>query len=464
MLRRASLVMLMTAALLAFPGTAHADIAPPAQPPGANPGPADASTQVRMQAETVLIAVQPTAPSGSLGRASVTADFTMRNLGTQPETMAARFPIGASDGRSAIPQIKDLRILVDGRTAHTRLISGEDPYGMAAQVPWIEFDVTFPVAVDVHVRVTYLLEAAGDSPFVWFKYILSTGAGWRDTIGSADLIVRLPYAASNENVLFNFPASGIDTTPGGVIAGNEVRWHYDNLEPTKDDSFEVDLVTPPAWEQVLKEQSNVSKNPKDGEAWGRLGKLYKELTFSPRGKGFRLYGEMDPGGQDLYQRALQAYEKAVSLKPGDTLWHAGFADLLAYHAHMAGMLGQMQGVDTRAEAVRALGEIKQALLLARNDPQVIEIAQEISSEFPDGMIARAGTYDYPWLTATPLAPTPWLGADVTPGAVESPTPVAASTISTPPATGASQSSPSLPVCGSAMVLAVATVYMSRRRS
>ena len=53
--------------LLIFPSSASADIAPPAQPPGSNLQPGTESTQVQMQAETVLIDVQAGAPSKSLG-------------------------------------------------------------------------------------------------------------------------------------------------------------------------------------------------------------------------------------------------------------------------------------------------------------------------------------------------------------------------------------------------------------
>ena len=111
----------------------------------------------------------------------------------------------------------------------------------------------FPPGQDVQIQVAYTLEASGEYPFVWFKYILSTGAAWKDAIGTADLIVRLPYPASDQNILFDPGNAYSSTTPGGVISGNEIRWHYDDLEPTADDNFEVDLVMPSAWENSLTE-------------------------------------------------------------------------------------------------------------------------------------------------------------------------------------------------------------------
>jgi hypothetical protein len=436
----------------------HADISPPAEPPGANPVPANASTQVRMQSETVLIDVQPSAPSGSLGRAAVTADFTMRNLGTQPETMAARFPISANNGRYEYPEIRDMRVLVDGKRAPSRRITGEDPFGSGDQVPWMEFDVAFPVGRDVQVRVTYTLEASGEPPFAWFRYVLSTGAAWRDTIGSVDLIVRLPYAANDQNVLVGRPDSSIDTTPGGTLGGNEVRWHYDNLEPTKNDNFEVDLVMPAEWGKVLKEQTNVAQNPSDGEAWGRLGRLYKAMAFSSRGKGFRRWGgPPDAGSQELYALSVQAYEKAVSLKPDDALWHAGFADLLAYHAYF----GRSEQQNTAGEAVRAMQEIKQALALAPQDQQVKDIAIQISSFFPDGMRPHAGAWDFPWLTATPFPPTTEAHLATETATAPSPTSIAITSALTPGET--SPAPPSLPICGGALILGMTASRIKRLR-
>jgi len=395
------LILLLLVILLAFPSGVRADVAPPERPPGSNPQPGSEATRVRMLAETVLIEVQPGAPAGGLGLARVTADFTMRNLGGEAESMAARFPIGASDGFSAINELSDLQIQVNGQFVPTRPIIGEDPYWGNAPVPWVEFDVTFPPGEDVQIRVRYTLEASGEHPFVWFKYILSSGAGWQDSIGRADIIVRLPYEAGLQNVLMD-PAQGyFSTSPDGRISGNEIHWHYDGLEPTTQDNFVVELVMPSAWEQMLAERKNVEQNPNDGEAWGRLGKLYKQMAYSSRGKGFRNGSDaMDAGGQQLYELSLEAYQKATTLLPGDALWHAGFAQLLAYHAYFATFAGEEQ------EALRGLNEIRTALELAPADAKVLEIADEISFYVPEGMKRSGDAFEFPWLTATPLPPTP----------------------------------------------------------
>jgi tetratricopeptide (TPR) repeat protein len=452
--------------LFIFPSSVSADIAPPAQPPGSNLQPGTESTQVQMAAETVLIDVQAGAPAKSFGQAHVTASFTMHNQGGQAESMAVRFPISGSDGFSSVQQIKDLRVKVGGKSVSTRTIKGEDPNGGQAQVPWAEFDVSFPPGQDVQIQVAYTLEASGEYPFCWFKYILSTGAAWKDAIGKADLIVRLPYPANDQNVFFFSGNANANSTPdgtrGGVISGNEVRWHFDNLEPTRNDDFGVDLVMPSAWENSLTELNNINKNSKDGEAWGRLGKLYKAMTFSSRGKGFRTWPALDAGALELYQLSLQAYEKATSLEPKDPLWHAGFADLLSYHAYFL----NMEGVDKTGEELRALQEIQRALDLAPNDSKVQEIAAEISSDFPDGMKQNGSSYDYPWLTATPLPPTPMaqsiLSTD-TPLPENTSTPASAALSPTPAGEPSTNTKPSLPFCSGALLLPFAALILFQRR-
>ena len=405
-----------------------------------------------MSAETVKIDVQPSASDKSLGQARVTADFTMHNTGDAAEDMAVRFPIGASDGFFKVNELHDLQVKVNGQPIRTRRIDGEDPYNGSDPVPWAEFDVAFPPGQDVPVEVQYTLEASGEYPFIWFKYVLSTGAAWKDTIGSADIIVQLPYPADIQNILTDSPGIVTGTTPGGALNGNSLRWHYENLEPTTQDNFEVNLVMPAAWQRLLTEQKNVTANPLDGEAWGRLGKLCKEMAFSSRGKGFRV-GSMDPGAAELYDRSLQAYERAVTLLPKDAQWHAGYADALAYHAYFKAF----EGADTTEEALHSMREIQTALALSPHDPKVQEIAQRIASSFPDAIQHAGDAYVFSWLTATPPAvevgsQAPTEIAQVQ-AASETPTTVPTSTLQQLPTASAAApvSKPSAPFCGSALI-------------
>ncbi|MBI5945488.1 MAG: tetratricopeptide repeat protein [Chloroflexi bacterium] len=388
-------IILLTFILLAAPSAVLADIAPPANPPGTNIQPGAETTQVRMAAETVLIDVKD---NGDLGAARITADFTMRNLGKVSESMAVRFPVTANDGFGNYPEIQELVIKVDGQQIPFQRVNYPDIRYQDQDVPWAEFNVTFPAGQDVAVQVAYNLNGSGYMPFTAFYYILETGAGWKDTIGSADIILRLPYPASTQNVIMDMQIGWAETFPG-VIAGNEVRWHFDNFEPAFDgavQNMEFALVAPVNWKNILKEQSNLSKNPNDSEAWGRLAKAYKEIFLM--GRGYRI----DAGGGELYQLSIEAYEKCLALNPNDAQWHAGFSDLLANRSYWDSFTN-----GSTSDTYRALDEINTALQLAPHDPKVLEIAENIYFMFPEGMTQNESGYDFPWLTQTPIPqPTP----------------------------------------------------------
>lgn len=403
-----------------------------------------------MASERVLIDVLADKPAGSLGQARVTADFTMHNLGSQPETMAARFPIAFSDGFYGYPEVENIEIHVDGTRVAYRRVDGPELYYGDIEVPWAEFDLSFPVGKDVLIQVSYDLQGTGEIPFIAFYYLLQTGAGWKDDIGSGEIIVRLPYEANSQNVILNEQIGWSQTTAGGTFSGKEIIWRFDHLEPDDTDNFEVSLVMPSVWKKILVQRNSVATNAADGEAWGQLGKTYKEIWMYR--SGYRL----DPGGVDLYQLAIEAYEHAVTLLPNDALWHAGFADLLSIHAYYADF-----EQDTTNEVLRALREIDMALQLAPNDPKVQEIASTISYLFPLGMQANGTGFDFPWLTATPMPPTETSSPTAEPTEAEqinTPTPKLSTATET-----ATQPGFSLPCGTSALPLVFVAVFIYRAK-
>lgn len=443
-MKRLSIVLLVFA-MLAFPSVVLADIAPPINPPGSNLQPGSDVTQVRMLSETVLIDVKNDTTPDSLGSAAVTADFTMHNLGSADESMAVRFPISADNGRGQYPEITNLAIKVNGKQVSYRRVSYPEIRYQSQDVPWAEFDVTFPVGQDVVIEVAYNLNGSGYQPYTAYYYVLETGAGWKDTIGSADVILRLPYPASPQNIVLDMQIGWAETTSGGTIQGNEMRWHFENFEPGPDNNMEFALVAPYAWQPVLKERGNVAKAPNDGEAWGRLAKAYKEIFFLS--KAYR----MDAGGEELYRSSVEAYEKCLALLPNDAQWHAGFADLLAGRSYW-----DFSATSGTADLYRGLQEIRTALQLAPNDSKVQEIAQNIFGMFPEAMSQSGTGYDFLWLTETPTPRPPFLGTPT-------PEPTQISPSSSPP-TPAPTSKPASPVCGIAALapLAIALWVVSKR--
>ena len=389
------LLLLVIIFSLGNAAVARADIAPPYMPPGANPGPGSETTQVSMLAETVLIDVQAKAPANSLGQAKVSADFTMRNTGSNEEKLAVRFPISANDGRFNVNEVKNLQVQVNGKTIPTRRITGPDPYyGYGDDIPWAEFDVKFPPGKEVDIRVSYLMDATGYSPFAAFFYILDTGAGWKGPIGSADLIVRLPYEATPQNVLLTEHTGWSLTTPGATLDGKDVRWHYDNLEPTREHNLEISLVQPSYWQKVLAEQANTTKNPQDGEAWGRLGRAYKAIAFFSKGPREK------PDGEKLFELSRQAYERCLSLLPDDALWHSGLAELFLMHYNST----FWDNPEASTDLLRAVEEIHRALEIDPKTPKALELAEELTWTAPDYVTKEGEQFIFLALTATP-APT-----------------------------------------------------------
>jgi len=471
-MRAIAVLVIVFSLLAAMPSAAHADIAPPEQPPGSNPQPGAETTQVQMISETVTMDILSMVPSGSLGQALVTASFTMRNLGSSEEKMAVRFPLGVADERSSNARINDFKVKVDGKAAAVREITGSDPYYDFGTVPWVEFDAAFPPAKDVIIQVSYTLEAGGESPFSLFSYVFSTGAGWNGTIGSGTLIVRFPYEVSELNVLPSYRADEPNLVEDHRLSASELKWTWTDFEPDRGNNFEITVVMPSLWKKTRELEAQLVKTPNDGERWGMLGKLYKSFAFSSRGKGFR-FGNIsgDNGAMQLYQLSLAAYEKAVALKPIDAQWHAGFADLLIYHAYFAGF----EGTSTTSEMIRGLNELDTALKLAPQDAIVLAIAEQDTWYAGDGMVKVGESYTFPWLTATPAPTATQIGAKIGTVTPAAPTPEPLST--NVPTLAATQSPTLMPsptpanskrsieVCGSVVLLplAVGMVLFKRRK-
>lgn len=403
------IVLLLT---LSITAPARADVAPPAYPPGFNPAPGSEQTQVRMESETVKMDIREESGGDEMGIADVRALFTMKNLGAADETMAVRFPAAAGDGFFGVTPIQDISVKVNGSSVSVRKISGEDPNGFEEAVDWVEFDVLFPAWKAATIEVAYTLEATGEMPYVWFQYIFSTGSGWKGTIGSADLIVSFPYEVDELFLLPCIQDYYNCTTPGYVKDGNTLTWQYRDFEPQPEDNFTIELAAPSVWSQVVEERARVSAVPGDGEAWGRLGRLYKSLLFSPHGRrGFRSWlFKADPGVETLFRLSDEAYTKALTLLPQDAQWHAGYADLLAYYAEFAGY----EGEPTLGLKLKALEEIHLALQLAPDDEVVTSIALDLTWLMEEGIVEMNEGFDFPWLTQTPIA-TPTQIAPIPPG-------------------------------------------------
>jgi hypothetical protein len=469
-MRRKFIIFFVFALLLISmfpPKTAYADVAPPESPPGTNLLPGNETTQVRMAAETVTLTISKSPDDPYKAIAKTEAVFIMRNLGAAEEEMQVRFPLsffnGNSNGFGEFPEIPSIVVKINGQNAPTRremqpFVNTENGYKERPEIPWAIFDVTFPPEQDVKIEVTYTVSGFGHFPYQIFKYILETGAGWNGTIGSADIIVRFPYEVNQKNVWMQEVFGYTTPTQGGVMSGNEVRWHFDDLEPTSENNIEIIAVTPTLWESVLNETNVVTKNPNDGEAWGRLGMYYKQILTQSHGE---LRG--DPAGDEMFELSKDAYEKCLALLPNDSLWHYGYAELLwsyyySYDLYFAG------NPDTEGILPRILSELETALKIDPNNQQAQDLLKWISDSVPGAVQVDGGNFILLGLTATPVPPTPWAEIE-TPtlaATVTVPSPTYAMGVNTPEPVSAPN-----PLCGSAFLLPAlfgAVLIFSKRKS
>lgn len=373
--------------------SARADIAPPKAPPGANPE-VNEITQVRMMDEKVVLTIQEKEDVESMGSARVWAEFHMMNLGDKTEALMVRFPISYNDGWGEYPEIEDLMVYVNNDSVPISIISLEgDPEVWDDPIKWTEFEVVFPPGEMVEIEVDYTLYGTGYYPYVTYGYLLETGAGWKGTIGSAEIIVRLPYEVNESNILLGENTGWGGTTPDFGFSEKEVIWYFEDLEPGSDNNISIAIIWPSIWQRILDEERFVSDFPEDGEAWGRLAKHYKEV--SRFGKGFR----EDPGGEWLHELSIKAYEKALELLPNDALWHAGYADLLLWRSSWEYHFT----AETREEYLEGLYQMYLAYKLDPDQEYIQNYLNNISLK--NAVEEANGEFVFTWLTQTPtLAP------------------------------------------------------------
>lgn len=378
-IRNLSLPVLAGLLLAGLVLPALADVAPPEQAPGSSIGP-DGPTQVRMLAEEVTLDIRPIQDGSQPGRlaggqaeAEVRAVFLMRNLGQEDEEMMVRFPLQAPTGFFDLAQVEEFSAGVAGQAVETSTITGtlEHRYGQEV-IEWAAFPVSFPAGQDVTISVSYKTRPTGYAPAARFSYVLQTGAGWRDTIGSVDIIARLPYTATEENVLLgpNRTNDGAttQTTPGGQFVGNEVRWHMEELEPTLADNIYINVLLPGAWQRIVDARAAEAASPDDVDALLALSEAYAGAITN----------RFPTESNDPYAAlAEQTLARAVALQPGSAELHTRLARMLWEHLAVFAAPAD----DPTLQPV--LAELNQALAI---DPQygpALALVQDIRNTITD---------------------------------------------------------------------------------
>ncbi len=291
-----------------------ADIAPPEPPPGSGINPSQ-ETRVQMVAENVLMVVMKTTTDKYI--IEVTADFAMKNLGNTDEQLQVRFPLenitGRGDGRGNHPEIRNFKASVNNSKVPTKTI--QEPY-QNNDIPlnWAVFDVNFPAGQYVSIRISYITDVQDDES-AFIQYILGTGAGWYQSIGTATITLRFPYAVSMANVIWLHEPEELHGNV--VLIGKEIRWQWKNYEPAADEIIGVSVVHPKDWQNILNLEYKTGIDPNDIDLAIELSRAYQNAGLE------RGYFASDR----LRNLAVTAIDQALALHPNEIRLHLELAEL-----------------------------------------------------------------------------------------------------------------------------------------
>ena len=420
-------VLVFLTAWLTWPAQmAHADVAPPRYPAGAAIDPSGTPTQVRMVSETVTLTVEPLQGSTPQGegltanwmQARVEAEFVMRNLGDAEEAFDVWFPLGTPDSDAPLSPpviIEDFAAWVDAVPAPLgRVEAPETAQWGGYVVPWATWPVRFPVGQDVIIEVSYTLYPTGYRPFGTFEYVLETGAGWRDTIGEATVTIRLPYPVTPENTALDSTSEYCVPRPGGFqVQGNEVVWHFSNLEPTADDNVRLNVLEPERWQALVAARAAVAAAPDSAEA-------QLELARAARGAVSIKHG-VNPlgGGERLAQAASDAYVRSLKLSPEQNEIYGEFAEWLLWTSNR-----YLSENGTYPETL--YDAVARGLERSPDDERLLQIQEIIANQEPQ---STATSTVRPTLPADILFPSP------TPAPTASPLPSPPAALTATPVPG-----------------------------
>jgi hypothetical protein len=351
-----------------------ADIAPPPPSEGFTILPGNETTQVRMTYENVFMNIDVN------GVARVDANFVMRNTGNKEESMEVRFPLYSSiknqpgdlkcgfagGGQLTGSPIQDLAVWVWDKPQPVKTVvetmawhvfkGGPEVEGEKVVMPcWGVFAVVFPPGLDVPIEVKYT------SPS--YSYILTTGAGWKGTIGQADITFRLPY----EVVL----GQSLDKCLPELclLNGRDIQWKFNDFEPTENVS--INMIKPDVWWRIITEINNLKLNPSDGQAWKRLAIAYRDsLRWDINHDSFI----NDPENMKHYQLSVETFQKAINLISGDSDLHLRYAQLLCLNG-VAVYAGNVFDLEPFEECVR---QLKQSLALDPQNKNALDFLQNLS--------------------------------------------------------------------------------------
>jgi len=204
---------------VAFSAYLHADISPnPIKAKGIIP---IGSTNIQMVSEVVNIDMY-------MGSSIVDAVFMMKNLGKK-ESLEIGFPFVYFEHLmydfSQIPT--EFNAWINNKEINRdkfKLCPDNDKV-------WFLWESTISEDETVEIRVKYKLPAGYKKSNFFFYYLVSTGAGWKDSIESARVAVTI-HDIPNDQLLSISPK-------GYAQSANKVVWEFSNFEPSEKDDIHI---------------------------------------------------------------------------------------------------------------------------------------------------------------------------------------------------------------------------------
>jgi hypothetical protein len=426
----AGLILISLLAGLWMTPPVHADVGVrPVLPGGSNIKPED-ETPIQMAAETIVMNVRAATGADNAAIdlnpeaygyqlqpvwfpavAEVQADFTMRNPTGQPVSLTAWFPLASAlekadwnlNPNEIVPRIEGFRVSAEGKTVDYQVSELPNPKGADKPLlPWASFPLVFPAGGDTLIHVSYILplQPSIKGNELALYYIFQTGSGWAGPIGRAELIINLPYPASEGTIAGIPPGSFyvpymMSATPaalpaGATLKGNQARWMWVDLEPGPQDDFSIWLMDPVKWQALQKAREAVQSSPQDGQAWLNLATRYHSLST-------RSYNTPSIFSASYLPLAIEAYRKAAILLPEHPAPHAGLAllTLAPYMNARNAPADVIQSVQDEYKTAREL-EIKNPALVEESDVSSWLVEDVLSMYFYNGATA---TSDAATLTA-----------------------------------------------------------------
>lgn len=378
--------------------TVYADMAPPPDPEIGGLFPFQ-DTEVQMVYERVEMELEffqsEMTPDRDANRITVNAYFLMKNQGEVDESMQAVFPLSLSPFCFGVTtdtsgdsftyydiNLESFQVSIDGNSVPSSIIRTN--YNGCNDFPWGAFDVEFPVAKEVLVKVSFVMETLDLDAIQSLDYVLLTGAGWSGPIGSGYIIMKFPYAITSDAILS-------DSTSGYQILHNEVFWSFTNLEPAAEDNIHLSFISPDVWMNIQNYRQTIETKPDSPEVWLGLIDNYVGISTTHGGDIIRdttFFGKIEP-----------AFQEAIYYNPDNAELNARYAQFLLHQA-----------------SPHLMGKISDS-----SSAQILSLLNKALSLEPDNQTANQTIKELMWvspsLTFTPPATVP-----PTATALESPTP------------------------------------------